>query len=141
MTLPGCSDQRPLQTGVLPILTNRSCLKTDLPNISECLNKTDGTREPCLHMSWLCARRVCLTWKDVPAKPSAFTAPPFAWLQLLLLPHFLSISEWTQTPRLKGLKGSQVFLLVHSLRQMFLFRLASSSHAHFTKLPWHPGQH
>lgn len=70
MKRPGCSDQRPLQTGVLPILTNRSCLKTDLPNISVWLNKTAGTREACLHMSWLCARHVCFTWKDVPAKPS-----------------------------------------------------------------------
>lgn len=59
MKLPGCSDQRPLQTGVLPILTNRSCLKTDLPNISVWLNKTDGTRQPCSHISWLRARRVC----------------------------------------------------------------------------------
>lgn len=70
--LPGCSDQRPLQTGVLPILTNRSCLKTDLPNISLRLNKTDDPREASLHMSWLCARRVCFTWKDVPAKSTVF---------------------------------------------------------------------
>lgn len=70
--LPGCSDQHPLQTGVLPILTNRSCLKTDLPNISVRLNKTDGTREACLHMSWRCAKRVCFICKDVPAKPSVF---------------------------------------------------------------------
>lgn len=107
MKLPGCFDQRPFQTGVLPILTNCLCLKSDLPNISVWLNKTDGTRKACLHTSWLCARRVCFTWKDVPANPRFFTAPPFAWLQLLLLPHFLSVYEWTQTPQ--GLKGSQVF--------------------------------
>lgn len=41
--------------------------------------------------------------KDV---PGFFTAPPFAWLKLLLRPHFLNASEWTQTPQ--GLKGSQV---------------------------------
>lgn len=26
----------------------------------------------CLLTSWLCARRVCFTWEDVPEKPSAF---------------------------------------------------------------------